>query len=333
MKANFSLVLNNPEILKVEGREGEIHSTINRFEWQGYDSDGLILEYLYKKNDSVTWESTTSTSYIWTDFDLGSDNYFYVKAVDDDGLISDVLVWQFKFINQEPEIITLVPGPKEVLNKKDVLFFWNVEDPEEDMLKYSLFLGKYENDLNLIIENSDETSIVIEELIYGETYFWKLIINDGYCEVSSDVRSFSLNNLPNIKSDSADIVNVNSNFTINVQSQYFEEIYGFEFDICFNDQYITYDKEKSIDEIIQVSTKFSEFLKITKKMDETTFKVSLVNDETLVLSDKEFLLSIELLTRDISSETKIDFRNASIINEQGQKVNVDTYSKLITIEE
>jgi len=84
-----------PVVTKVSGPSGIVYSNSQNFSWSGYDSDGTIVYYEYRK-DSGAWQITYNTSYIWNSISEGS-HTFEVRAKDNIGLYSSIVSWNFTY--------------------------------------------------------------------------------------------------------------------------------------------------------------------------------------------------------------------------------------------
>ncbi|MBN2231055.1 MAG: hypothetical protein JW779_15835, partial [Candidatus Thorarchaeota archaeon] len=88
-----------PIIAKVDGPSGTIHDRSAIFAWSGSDPDGEIVEYLVRE-DGISWISNKlKVAYEWRDYSEG-DHVLEVRARDNSGAYSSVIVWEFTY--EEP---------------------------------------------------------------------------------------------------------------------------------------------------------------------------------------------------------------------------------------
>ncbi|MDI3471803.1 MAG: hypothetical protein PWQ48_84 [Thermotogaceae bacterium] len=84
-----------PTVSKVSGPNGTITQSSVTFEWTGNDVDGVIVHYEYRK-DNGSWISISQTQYTWSGYSQGA-HTFEVRAQDDDGAYSNVIIWNFDY--------------------------------------------------------------------------------------------------------------------------------------------------------------------------------------------------------------------------------------------
>jgi hypothetical protein len=84
-----------PTVSKVSGPSGTINQSSATFEWVGNDPDGTIDHYEYRK-DGGSWVATSQTQYTWYGYSQGT-HTFEVRAQDDDGAYSNIVVWNFDY--------------------------------------------------------------------------------------------------------------------------------------------------------------------------------------------------------------------------------------------
>ncbi|KLO23028.1 outer membrane protein assembly factor BamB family protein [Marinitoga sp. 1155] len=104
--------------------------------------------------------------------------------------------------NRKPEVQIVSPsnGQKSIDTTK-IEFKWDANDADNDNLSYVFYLGENKNNFNIINEtnNSGNSDFSIDSniatytgtLAQGTTYYWKVVVNDGIDEVSSDIYSFT----------------------------------------------------------------------------------------------------------------------------------------------
>jgi hypothetical protein len=139
-----------PVIQKVsEEPTGTIAQDHVTFEWTGTDPAGerSITKYRYKK-DSEDWTDNnplTGTSYEWTGFSEG-EHTFQVKAIDNEGLDSNIITWNFK--KEKILEITVVADSEDMSNGQfHVHFHEEVNNPLERVFRFEYFFYANKNSL------------------------------------------------------------------------------------------------------------------------------------------------------------------------------------------
>lgn len=78
-------------------------------------------------------------------------------------------------------------------------FSWEATDPDDDELTFDVYL--FDADMQneaLIGESLTETKLQVDDLRYGSTYFWQVVVSDGEADpVFSEVWQFSTSPFPN----------------------------------------------------------------------------------------------------------------------------------------
>ncbi|MEY4986831.1 MAG: hypothetical protein RL567_610 [Bacteroidota bacterium] len=100
-------------------------------------------------------------------------------------------------INRAPtsaKAIYPVPGSTINLNANgNVKFEWLSEDPDKDILTYSIRIDTLNNNQKFVGSSFDSKSPVKEiKLEIGKIYYWYVTSNDGAISVKSDIFSFKL---------------------------------------------------------------------------------------------------------------------------------------------
>jgi hypothetical protein len=83
--------------------------------------------------------------------------------------------------NHTPEDLELKsPTLGSKVKYETLTFSWNCEDPDEDKLTYSLYLGKSDDKLSLIADNIKTKNYKYKGLEDSTKYYWKVIAKDTY---------------------------------------------------------------------------------------------------------------------------------------------------------
>ncbi|MDD4479579.1 MAG: SUMF1/EgtB/PvdO family nonheme iron enzyme, partial [Mesotoga sp.] len=131
-----------PVVAKVSGPNGETSENGSTFTWTGSDPDGIIENYLFRKDD-WSWESNgTGTSYTWNGYSEGP-HKFEVRAKDNEGAYSNIVSWSFTYSTGVGEMV-LVEGGTFMMGDEfgDLVDF--CRPVHEVTLTYDFYIGKYE---------------------------------------------------------------------------------------------------------------------------------------------------------------------------------------------
>ena len=131
-----------PVVAKVSGPNGETSENGSTFTWTGSDPDGIIENYLFRKDD-WSWESNgTGTSYTWNGYSEGP-HKFEVRAQDNEGAYSNIVSWSFTYSTGVGEMV-LVEGGTFMMGDEfgDLVDF--CRPVHEVTLTYDFYIGKYE---------------------------------------------------------------------------------------------------------------------------------------------------------------------------------------------
>jgi formylglycine-generating enzyme required for sulfatase activity len=100
--------------------------------------------------------------------------------------------------NKKPMLFLISPENHATAISARSRFIWHALDPDKDSLQFSLFVGSDSNHLVLICQGFD-TSFSNESLFMGGLgYAWKVKASDGFSNIESQVRDFTINNPPMI---------------------------------------------------------------------------------------------------------------------------------------
>lgn len=94
-----------------------------------------------------------------------------------------------------PELIT--PVDQTMDTERTVPLTWKSIDPDEDELTYHLVVKNDRNDVVVEIRDLRVPEYTLEELNYGTSYFWQVIVSDGINpEVYSPTYKFTTSRIP-----------------------------------------------------------------------------------------------------------------------------------------
>ena len=134
----------SPVVEKLLGPSGNIYDACGTFSWSGYDPDGEITSYYYRKDGGNWIPHETEDSLEWCGYSEGT-HTFEVRARDNRGAYSETVSWTFTYFKQ-------LPAQGELLFVKGGTFTmgdtwgdgFEIEKPiHEVTFTYSFFTGKY----------------------------------------------------------------------------------------------------------------------------------------------------------------------------------------------
>ncbi len=86
--------------------------------------------------------------------------------------------------------------------RDEVTLSWNCSDPDGDELRYDIFFGEDQENLDAIATSVEETYYVVKNLKPGTTYYWKVVARDDHGKSSeSPVWSFKTSRSPDMPSN------------------------------------------------------------------------------------------------------------------------------------
>lgn len=101
--------------------------------------------------------------------------------------------------NQLPTKPVLVsPNDNSIDQKISLSLSWYSTDGNDDTLYYDVYLiSPGVSEKFLVLENSTDTSVVLENLDYASTYYWQVVVNDAIGDdVNGDIWSFTTKEFP-----------------------------------------------------------------------------------------------------------------------------------------
>ncbi|WP_292593947.1 hypothetical protein [Mesotoga sp. UBA5847] len=98
-------------------------------------------------------------------------------------------------VNRPPNIPALIsPNDGELIdNSVSVVLSWECDDPDGDTVFYDVYLDTKPAPESMNVEDYEETTLEIENLLFGTEYYWKIVAQDHKGGVTeSQVRSFAI---------------------------------------------------------------------------------------------------------------------------------------------
>jgi hypothetical protein len=183
------------------------HNSIT-IKWGGaYDNDGQISRYYieYTNNNYDSWHScgdtskTTKTCYQLSE---NEDYKFRIRDKDNNVAYSDWEESSYFYTNRPPKK-TISPNPSNGYTNHSyakVYFSWNTGgDPDNDGLKYWVYLGTNKNSMTNITSTTSTYYTYSNQLSPNTKYYWRVDSYDGYVTTKGIVWNFTTAQKPNSK--------------------------------------------------------------------------------------------------------------------------------------
>jgi hypothetical protein len=178
--------INNPPTVELIGPSNnatEVDDAGITISWEGHDADNDALYYdLFIGTNEEEMEqkltSVTDTEYVFKDYKGATTYYWYVKVTDEKGSATSE-IWSFTTGNKPPESPELLypEAGREKVNVKPTVK-WSCEDPENDPLTFSIYLGEKPDDMSYIT-TTPKDAYEFEGILDGnKTYYWKVVAED-----------------------------------------------------------------------------------------------------------------------------------------------------------
>jgi len=104
--------------------------------------------------------------------------------------------------NTPPEIILLSPQDQESNAPVTQSLSWQGSDTNNQDITYDIYLGTNSTPTIIVSQNQSETTYTPTiDLEYLTTYYWKIVVKDGYNETSSNTWQFTTQSVPNVPPD------------------------------------------------------------------------------------------------------------------------------------
>jgi len=210
--------INNPPNLPSAPNPGDSASDVSLsidLTWLCSDPDaGDTLTYdvyLGTVNPPATLVSDDQNGSAFTPSGLNYNTGYYWKiaASDNHGDIAEGPVWSFTTMSNDPPYIPYDPFPEDFISNASIStdLYWSGGDPDVgDTVSYNVYFGSNINGLTLVIQNQSPTMFDPGLLLYGTTYYWKIVASDNHGESSPGLiwrftTGPSANNAPQIPFD------------------------------------------------------------------------------------------------------------------------------------
>ena len=181
----------SPSIPKLSAPETNLFCTKNQldFKWTAStdpESDPItyIIQIATDSNFSNIYFTTEISSLsVSTDLGKGQNYYWRVRAKDNNENFSSYSEVRNFYTEEEPNsnslpsVPNLVNPTEDVVSASQVELVWKATDPDDDVLTFDLYFGTAEIP-ELLEENLNDSSYLIENLSSGKTYYWKVVAKD-----------------------------------------------------------------------------------------------------------------------------------------------------------
>ncbi|WP_448376210.1 fibronectin type III domain-containing protein [Fervidobacterium sp.] len=178
-----------PGLVEPLGEKVKLQPT---FRWISEDANEYEL-YIGESFDNLELVTTTSESEFTLPYELPMDTtYFWKVVAKNDFGQSESDVEMFK-TGKAPEFVRVLnplDGEEDVW--KDVELAWEFECGDY----YDVYVGKVEDELELIAENITQNTLIVNDLELGTTYYWKVVGKNEFGETESPVFKFTVGNIP-----------------------------------------------------------------------------------------------------------------------------------------
>ncbi|MBI5325845.1 MAG: carboxypeptidase-like regulatory domain-containing protein, partial [Ignavibacteriae bacterium] len=108
--------------------------------------------------------------------------------------VNAIILLKDSVVNNNPEKpLLLSPKDKATISSSEILLEWSCADPDNDYLTYDVIIDTNFLSGKIIFSNINQTKVVINNLISGKTYYWKIIAKDTLGAITeSNIYSFNV---------------------------------------------------------------------------------------------------------------------------------------------
>ncbi|MDP8239543.1 MAG: SUMF1/EgtB/PvdO family nonheme iron enzyme [Candidatus Hatepunaea meridiana] len=176
---------NEPTTPSPENEASEQAIDVN-LDWECSDPEGDPMTYdVYfgtAESPPLVSGDETESSYILDSLEYNQTYYWKIIARDNHNHYREGEIWHFTTLNIVPDL-PVNPFPEDGAEEQevDIVLSWECTDPDGDPLTYDIYLGIYEDEDSLITvsEEQSENSYEPVDLLYRQTYYWKVIAEDS----------------------------------------------------------------------------------------------------------------------------------------------------------
>ena len=161
--------------------------------WKGDDLDwfdDVYYDVYFEKDDPnpdvLVSEDQTSTSYKPGTLEMESTYYWQIVSEDEYGLTATGPVWSFTTRGNDPPFPPANPNPddEEIEVPINTVLSWTGGDPDGDVTHYDVYFEKENPDPALVSEDQSTRTYNPGELEYETTYYWKIVSEDSFGEIT-----------------------------------------------------------------------------------------------------------------------------------------------------
>jgi len=95
-------------------------------------------------------------------------------------------------VDTPPSVVLLEPAPETKLDDGDIVLSWSGEDGDGDALVYDIYVDTANPPARVEASGYTGSSLTLTELEPGTTYYWKVVVDDGFASHESEVGSFEV---------------------------------------------------------------------------------------------------------------------------------------------
>ena len=150
-------------------------------------SENKELSLFWRKNDTCIWKSNLNGTAWPIDFSRTGHRIAVGTFIDD---------YVYYFYNEKSQGVHLNNPINNSLTKTSISLSWYTYRDSYENLSYKLFMSNNMSNLVLLDDNITTFNYTVDNLIRGETYYWKVVANDSITEANSDIQQFTVNIVP-----------------------------------------------------------------------------------------------------------------------------------------
>ena len=178
-----------PILMEPTGEKVWIQPT---FKWQSEDAEEYEL-YLGTEHDNLELVTTTLDSEYELPYTLEMGTTYFWKVVAKNmfgSTESDVEMFQVGKAPEVKGVLNPLDGEEDVWKSPELQWEFECAD------NFDVYMGKSPDDLQLIAENLAASTLTVEDLELGATYYWKVVGKNRFGETESPIWKFTVGNVP-----------------------------------------------------------------------------------------------------------------------------------------
>ena len=183
--------------------------------WEGGDPDwfdDVYYDVYFEAGDStpdvLVSNDQEETTYDPGTLELDTTYYWQIVSRDNHNAVTDGPIWSFTTSGNDPPNTPSNPDPADGATgvSKNPILDWDGGDPDGDVTYYDVYFDQDPNPTTLVSENQLKTEYEPGELEYETTYYWKIVAEDTFGEVTEgSIWHFTTEEAPNEPPDAPTI--------------------------------------------------------------------------------------------------------------------------------